>query len=151
MNEDLFLIAHIAGHALAFRSSQIESVVDLGQITPVPRAAAHIVGLAALRSRVVTVIDTWSALGLKGGAGVRSRAVIVAQGGHHYALLVDTLDDVASFAALPLESGLSLSPRWHAAARGLIERNAEPILVIDPVALIPTGADAPEKTAAVVH
>ena len=57
MSEQLFLIAHIAGRGVAIDSAQVESVVDIGAVTPTPRAAPHIRGLAALRSRVVTVID----------------------------------------------------------------------------------------------
>lgn len=150
MTEQLYLIAHVAAHALAFPSAQIESVVDLDAITPVPRAAPHVLGLAALRSRVVTVVDTRSTLGLDPAGIAQSRAVIVAQGGHHYALLVDSLDDVAAYTANPLGTGLSLSPRWSAAARGVIERDGEPVLVLDPAELIPTGAAA-EKPAIALH
>ena len=64
MKEQLFLIAHIAGRGVAIDSAQVESVVDIGHVTPTPRVARHIRGLAALRSRVVTVIDTHAALGL---------------------------------------------------------------------------------------
>ena len=46
---DLFLIAHLAGRAVAIDSAQVESVVDIGEIVPVPRAGAQVRGLAALR------------------------------------------------------------------------------------------------------
>ena len=61
---ELFLVAHIAGRGVAIPASQVDSVVDLGEIVAVPRAEGCIKGLAALRSRVVTVIDTGLALGL---------------------------------------------------------------------------------------
>src|SRR3546814_1121755 len=53
----LFLIAEIGGRAVAISADQIESVVDIGVVTPIPLADARVRGLAALRSRVVTVID----------------------------------------------------------------------------------------------
>ena len=71
----LYLIAQIAGRAVAIDSNQVESVVDIGEITAVPLASEHVRGLAALRSRVVTVVDTQSALGLPGENDAR-RAVI---------------------------------------------------------------------------
>ncbi|WP_204313488.1 chemotaxis protein CheW, partial [Klebsiella michiganensis] len=71
----LYLIAQIAGRAVAIDSERVESVVDIGEVTAVPRASAHVRGLAALRSRVVTVVDTQSALGMAGGSPAR-RAVI---------------------------------------------------------------------------
>ena len=59
----LFLIAHLAGRAVAIDSAQVDSVVDIGTIVPVPRADAQVRGLAALRSRVVTEIDPRAAIG----------------------------------------------------------------------------------------
>lgn len=139
--EKLFLIAHVAGQAVAIDADQVESVVDIGAIVAVPRAGGHVRGLAALRSRVVTVIDTVAALGMEGGQ-TASRAVITRVDGHHYALLVDALDDVAPFALHPLASGIPLSQAWQRAGHGLVERDGEPILAIDLTALVPGGATA---------
>jgi purine-binding chemotaxis protein CheW len=140
----LYLIAHIAGRAVAIDSDQVESVVDIGEVTAVPRAAQHVRGLAALRSRVVTVVDTQAALGLEASGGDARRAVITQLDGHHYALLVDGLDDIAPFDLLPLVSGIPLDRAWRTAGRGIVERDGEPILVIDLVSLIPGQAIAAE-------
>lgn len=133
----LFLIAQIAGRSVAIDSRQIDSVVDIGHIIPVPLASGAVLGLAALRSRVVTVIDTRVALGLESGGGAASRAIITVVDGHHYALLVDALDDVAPFDCAPLTSGVILDKGWRTVGRGLIERDGEPILVVALDALIP--------------
>lgn len=132
----LYLIAQIAGRAVAIDSNQVESVVDIGEVTAVPLAAAHVRGLAALRSRVVTVVDTQSALGLSAGGEAR-RAVITLVDGHHYAMLVDALDDVAPFELLPMAAGVALDPAWRGAGRGIVERDGEPILAIDLAGLVP--------------
>lgn len=132
----LYLIAQIAGRAVAIDSDKVDSVVDIGDIIAIPRAPALVRGLAALRSRVVTVIDSRIALGLPTGAGA-GRAVIVRVDGHYYALLVDTLEDVAPFELRPFANGLALDYQWRAIACGLIERDGEPILVIDLAALVP--------------
>lgn len=137
----LYLIAQIAGRPVAIDSEQVESVVDIGEVTAVPRASRHVRGLAALRSRVVTVVDTQAALGVAGGGDAR-RAVITQVEGHHYAMLVDTLDDVAPFELLPLADGVALDARWRAAGRGIVERGGEPILAIDLASLVPTTAEA---------
>ena len=135
----LYLIAQIAGRAVAIDSDQVESVVDIGEVTAVPRASAHVRGLAALRSRVVTVVDTQAALGIAGHSDAR-RAVITLVDGHHYAMLVDALDDVAPFDLLPLEAGVGLDAAWRGAGRGLVERDGEPILAIDLAGLVPGQA-----------
>ena len=141
---DLFLIAHIAGRAVAIESRQVESVVDIGAIVPVPGTDRQVRGLAALRSRVVTVVDTQSALGLEPSGIEARRAVITLIDGHHYALLVDALDDVAPFDLLPLAGGIALNSSWRAAGRGIVERDGEPILAIDLASLVPGHAVAAE-------
>lgn len=139
----LFLIAQIAGRTVAIESGQVESVVDIGTIVPVPRSERHVRGLAALRSRVVTVIDTRAALGLEPGPQDAMRAVITIVEGHHYAVLVDALDDVAPFELMPLSTGIMLNKGWRLIGRGLVERDGEPILAIALDALIPgSGAIA---------
>ncbi|MES1970907.1 MAG: chemotaxis protein CheW [Pseudomonadota bacterium] len=133
----LFLIAHIAGRAVAIESGQVESVVDIGAVVPVPGADRQVLGLAALRSRVVTVIDTHAALGLPPAEIAATRAVITQVEGHHYAIMVDSLEDVAPFDLAPLSPGIVLDPGWRATGCGIVEREGEPILAIDLRALVP--------------
>lgn len=134
---ELFLIAQIAGRAVAIDSRQVESVVDIGSIVPVPCADRQVMGLAALRSRVVTVIDTHAALGLPPAEIHPTRAVITLVEGHHYAILVDSLEDVAPFDLAPLSAGIVLDRGWRATGCGIVERAGEPILAIDLRALVP--------------
>jgi purine-binding chemotaxis protein CheW len=135
----LYLIAQIAGRPVAIDSEQVESVVDIGEVTAVPRASRQVRGLAALRSRVVTVVDTQAALGLESSTTAR-RAVITRVDGHHYALLVEALDDVAPFELRPLSGGIALDAEWRGAGRGIVERDGEPILAIDLASLVPASA-----------
>ncbi len=140
----LYLIAQIAGRPVAIDSDEVESVVDIGEVTAVPRAADHVRGLAALRSRVVTVVDTQSALGLEPTGTEAKRAVITRVDGHHYALLVDSLEDVAPFELLPIAGGIALDQVWRQVGRGIVERDGEPLLVIDLAALVPGHLAAAE-------
>ena len=137
---ELFLIAQVAGRPVAIPTAQVGSVVDLGEVIAVPRTEPAVRGLTALRSRVVTVIDTHVALGLPPeadeGRGTR-RAVITRIDGHDYAVLVDALEDVAPLARLPLSLGLALEGGWRTAATGLVERDGEPVLVLDLSVLVP--------------
>ena len=139
---ELFLVACIAGRWVAIETGQVESVVDLGEIVAVPGATRAIRGLAALRSRVVTVVDTGIALGVDQTPVDASRAVIIWIDGHHYAVLVQALEDVREFVRLPLSRGLVLGGGWTAIGTGLIERDGEPLLIVDLAALVPTFAAA---------
>ncbi len=134
---ELFLIARIAGRTVAINSDQVDSVVDIAEITPVPRTSAEVRGLAALRSRVVMVIDTHAALGLPASDLPPSRAVITVVEGHHYAILVDALEDVAPFARVALTGGIAVDGGWARAGCGIVDRDGDPILAIDLRALVP--------------
>lgn len=138
----LYLIAHIAGRGVAIPTDQVDSVVDLGEVVAVPRAAAAVRGLSALRSRVLTVIDTGTALGIEAMPAACRRAVITRVEGHHYAVLVDSLDDVSHFEPLGLSSGLALDRGWASAGTGLVDRDGDPLLILDLSALIPGAANS---------
>lgn len=132
---ELLLIVRLAGERVALPASEVEAVVELEAITPVPRAAAHVKGLAALRSRVLTVIDGPTAL----GAGCMSEApeaVIVPSDGHSYVLLLDAVEDVveADEARLPLRA--PLAPQWARVASHMVKAGGDLLLLVDPHTLI---------------
>ena len=128
---ELFLIAHIAGRGVAIETGQVDAVVDLAETVAVPRAASAVRGLVALRSQVVTVIDTGTALGLAPAPADARRAVITRVEGHPYAVLVDSLEDVALFDRQPLSPGLALDRGWADVGTGIVDLDDEPMLVID--------------------
>ena len=134
---ELFLVAEIGGRAVAISADQVESVVDIGAVTPVPCADARVRGLAALRSRVVTVINSCAALELPCPGDAAKRAVITHIDGHPYAMLVEGVEDVAGYEAQPLTNGIALEAGWASVGTGVIEHGDEPVLVIDLRALVP--------------
>ena len=140
---NLFLIAHLVDRTVAISTDKVDSVVDLGDIVPVPSAPPQVRGLAALRSRVVTVISSRETLGIEAVPAMGSRrAVITAVDGHSYAILVRALDDVAPFELKPVPSGLVLSSAWRHVAVGVVDLAGEPTLAINLRALIPGLAAA---------
>ena len=135
--EDLKLIARIAGQEVAISADAVESVVEIDAITPVPRAATHIAGLAALRSRVLTIIDTYAALEL--GQSPRDgviQAIVVTIDNHLYGLLVDEVADVAAITGDPQTLHAGLSPGWAHAALGLVEHQDRALLLLDSARIV---------------
>lgn len=133
--ETLYLIATIAGQPVAIDTARIDSVVDIGAITPVPLAAPHIAGLAALRSRVITVIDPATALGRR-AAGERptgGRAVVMAIDGHHFGVLVDSVEDVTSIEGEARQVRAPIGDGWARVTLGAIDHRDETLLLIDPM------------------
>lgn len=142
MSDTLYLIVSVAGREVALPADQVESVVEVDAITPVPRVRPHIAGMFALRSRVLTVIDSTAALGLGRTAFVLPcTAAIVLVEGHAYALLVDSVDDVVP-AEAPQRAPAILDPVWAAASRGAIEHEGRALLLIDPAYLVEGPAAA---------
>jgi purine-binding chemotaxis protein CheW len=132
----LYLIARIADETIALPATEIGSVVEVDQIAAVPRVPPHVAGLFALRSRVLTVIDTRASLELGAIDRVGEKtAVIVECENHSYALLVDEVEDVIE-AGQPDSCPALLPPSWRRAARGTIRRGEQAILLIDPATLV---------------
>ena len=131
----LFLIATIAGERVAIDAAAIEAVVDLWQIVPVPLAAEHVIGVAAVRSRVLTVIDAAAAVGLRATA-TGNRAIVIDTGGHRYALRVDSISDVAAQigAVVPLDG--PIGKNWGAVSAGTIDTPQGFAILIDSALLI---------------
>ena len=137
MNE-LLLIVTIAGSRVALPAAAVESVVELDALIPVPRAPAHLAGLSALRSRVLTVIDTLRSLELGESdcsQGIREAAVVEVEG-HHYALIFDVVEDVVEALSDPSPVRAAMGPGWQRVSKGMVETEDGPLLLIDIDALI---------------
>lgn len=141
MMDNLYLICSIAGQPVAIHAAKVESVVDIGAVSPVPLAPPHVAGLAALRSRLLTIICCECALGLSQTPCTGSRAVIVAVDGHHYGLLVGTIDDARVIDREIEPVRARLQPGWARVAIGMIEHDGEALLLVDPEKLIAGGED----------
>ena len=142
MNE-LLLVVTIAGERVALLADAVESVVELDTLIPVPRAAVHIAGLSALRSRVLTVIDCKRSLELgvtDCSEGIRE-AVVVELEGHYYALIVDVVEDVVEALSDPSTVRAAMGGGWERVSAGMVETETGPLLVLDVAALI-AGAEA---------
>lgn len=134
--ENLYLIATISGQPVAIHASLVESVVDLGAIAPVPLAPPHVAGLAALRSKVLTVICCECALGFAPTARGPRRAVVIQLDGHHYGLVVGSIEDARVIEQPPQPIRARLEPGWARIAIGMLEYDGEALLLIDPKQLI---------------
>lgn len=138
---ELLLIVRIGGRRVALPASEVEAVVELEGITPVPGAVPHLAGLSALRSRVLTVIDSRTSLGLPPDSATRAEeAVVVPSGGHTYAILVEQVEDVVEAAGAPVQVRASPGRGWDRVATGMVEAGDDLLLMISPHAVIAGAA-----------
>ena len=142
MFEQTLLLVSIAGERAALDSALIQSVVELEAVTGVPRAPHHVAGLAALRSRAMTVIDCRRSLELPPAqvAPTATLAVVVELDEFLYALVVDQVDEVVTFEGTPTVIRANLLPGWTRATLGMVETVAGPALLLDPRELIAGSA-----------
>jgi purine-binding chemotaxis protein CheW len=130
---DLVVMLEVAGRSAALRTADVQSVVELEAVCRVPGAPGFVIGLTALRSSTLTVIDAAAAIGLPahGQPQAGARAVIVDHAGHRYALVVDAIDDVAEIHCEPVPVPGEAGAGWQRVSQGLIETDRGPALLVD--------------------
>jgi purine-binding chemotaxis protein CheW len=140
MDQSLLLV-RIADETAALDSARIQSVVELEGLTPVPCSPGHVAGLAALRSRAMTVIDCRRSLELPDSEdrvadGEGALAVVVELDEFLYALLVDQVEEVVPLDGEPALLRTELLPGWARSTLGMVETTAGPALLLDPAELV---------------
>jgi len=129
---DLLLMCMIAGRRAAIPAVRVLSVIEIGAVTRVPRAPAFIVGLTALRSQALPVIDCRVSLGFPPSeTAIGSRAAVIEHEGHRYALMVDEAFDVAEALSDPVQVPGGFGDDWRRAAKGMVETAEGPALLVD--------------------
>jgi purine-binding chemotaxis protein CheW len=132
---DLFVLGWIGGQRIAFHATGVEAVVDIAMVVSVPLAADHVIGLAAIRSQVITVIDGSVATGGRHGPPT-GRAVVAEIEGHRYAIRVDRIDDVIAAELHAASDAMPLAHQWRELAVGVIETGGTFAVVVDPARLV---------------
>ncbi|NBW76223.1 MAG: chemotaxis protein CheW [Sphingomonadaceae bacterium] len=143
MTNDL-LIARVAGERIALAAIEVQSVIELGEIVPVPLAPRLVAGLATQRSRTLTVIDVALALDLAPTIGGARFAVVVEIEGVGYALAVDAVEHVIPALSPVQPAKIKLSPGWLHCAAGMVDTSVGTVLKVDLTRLVA----GPEQKAA---
>ena len=144
---DLLVIALIAGRRCAMHAHDVHSVIEAGTISPIPRTPDHIVGLSALRSQALTVVDCRLSLGIAlDGLPTDERAAVVKVAGHSYALQVDAIEDVEQSLSEPAQVSGGFGPEWSRAGKGMVETTGGPALLLD-IQQIVAGPEQAAKVA----
>ena len=131
MNQ-LLLMCLIAGRRAAIPAIHVLSVIEIDAVTPIPLTPDFIIGLTALRSQALTVIDCRVSLGFPASERViGSRAAVVEHEGYRYALLVDEAFDVTESLSEPVQVPGGFGEDWRRAAQGMVETESGPALLVD--------------------
>lgn len=133
----LFLVAQIDGKRVAIESHWIESLVHVQDVIPVPRCHPSVAGLFALRSRVLTLIDSqYLVTGVREPVRKGALAVVAEISGHHFGLLVDSVKDVVSISDSQFEAHIAPAKQWRHLVTGTALVDGELVMILDPSKLI---------------
>ena len=133
----LFLIAHIDDARVAIETHWIESIVHVHDVVPVPRCHPSVAGLFALRSRVLTLIDSqFLVTGVSEPVKKGALAVVAEISGHHFGLLVHSVKDVVSIGESQMETNITPSKKWSRLVTGTALVEGELVMILDPSRLI---------------
>jgi purine-binding chemotaxis protein CheW len=133
----LYLIAYIDGACVAIESDKIESIVHVQDIVPVPSCDPSVAGLFALRSRVLTLIDTqYLVTSCSQRAQKGALAVVVDVAGHQYGLLVDKVEDVVSIHQDQIEQNITPAKEWRRLASETAFVDGRLVMILDPSSLV---------------
>jgi purine-binding chemotaxis protein CheW len=144
MSSGLYLVAGVGGTTIALPAETVEAVVRITALVPVPCAPPTIIGLATIRSRVFTLLDT--ALIAGEGTAQSQLMAISSIEGHGYGLALERVEDVIAIDRFgPAPAGLTSA--WAQRVDGMADHQGRAILLVRPEAIVacagtPLGAAA---------
>ncbi len=95
---------NLADETYGIAARQVNEVIRVGDVTPVPGAAEQILGIVNLRGNVVTVLDMRTLLGIeRKPVDENSRIIIAETGGQAVGLLVDSVAEVVYLRASEID------------------------------------------------
>lgn len=145
MSDNLFMIGRIGVTTVAMPADQVEAVVRMGTVVPAPGAPPCVRGMVAIRSRILTLIDSRMVVGEPADSEAPFMAIISVDG-HGYALSFDSVDDVALLPDVQPAQG-SITPGWAELNPQLVDHWGQVMLVIDPARIVAVAATASRQAA----
>jgi len=112
---------------------QVQEVLRVSEIAPVPGAPHYVLGIINLRGNVVTVIDTRIRLGLPTAEVTdATRIVIIESARHVVGILVDCVAEVVDLPTSDVESAPNVGNDESAKyIQGVASRDGELLILVD--------------------
>ena len=112
---------------------QVQEVLRVAEIAPVPGAPPYVLGIINLRGNVVTVIDTRNRFGLMSKeTDDSSRIVIIETESHIIGILVDSVAEVVELRASEIETAPNVgNEETSRYIQGVTSRDNELLILVD--------------------
>ena len=112
---------------------QVQEVLRVSEIAPVPGAPPYVLGIINLRGNVVTVIDTRGRFGLPAGEiSDATRVVIIESDNQVIGMLVDSVAEVVDLRASEIDSAPNIGNEENSRyIQGVATRDSKLLIVVD--------------------
>lgn len=123
----------LANETYGIRVMQVQEVLKIPDIAPVPGSADFVVGIINLRGNVVTVVDTRHRFGLPPKElDDGSRIVVIETGNQIIGILVDSVAEVVELSRSDIESAPNVGNEESAKyIQGVSSQNGELLILVD--------------------
>ena len=128
-----YVTFRLAEETYAINVMQVQEVLRVSEIAPVPGAPHYVLGIVNLRGNVVTVIDARRRLGLESREpDDASRVVIIEVSNQVVGILVDSVAEVIELAAADIEPAPNVgNDESSKYIQGVASRDGELTIVVD--------------------
>lgn len=128
-----YVTFRLAEETYAINVMQVQEVLRVSEIAPVPGAPHYVLGIVNLRGNVVTVIDARRRLGLDSREpDDASRVVIIEASNQVVGILVDSVAEVIELAAAEIEPAPNVgNDESSKYIQGVASREGELTIVVD--------------------
>jgi purine-binding chemotaxis protein CheW len=111
---------------------QVQEVLRLTEIAPVPGAPSYVLGIINLRGNVVTVIDGRSRFGLPlSDATEESRIIVAEVAGHVIGMLVDSVTEVVYLHQSDIDTAPNISDDSSRFIQGVSKQERYLLILVD--------------------
>ncbi|MCO6412097.1 MAG: chemotaxis protein CheW [Thiogranum sp.] len=123
----------LAGESYGINVMQVQEVLRVSEIAPVPGAPHYVLGIINLRGNVVTVIDTRIRLGLPTTEVTDATRIVIIEGSRHVVgILVDCVAEVVDLRASEVESAPNVGNDDSSNyIQGVASRDGELLILVD--------------------
>jgi purine-binding chemotaxis protein CheW len=127
----------VDGRSFGVDVSSVREIKGWQPTTPLPNAAAHVLGVINLRGAIIAVYDLRQRLGLGPSTMSRSSVVIVLDLGERYGgILVDAVSDIVDIVASDLRPAPDVAGDGDDVLQGLLVKGDEVVALLDLHAIV---------------
>lgn len=127
------VIFHIQNEEFGVHIDEIQEIIKLEKITPIPDAPKFIKGIINVRGDIVTTIDMNERLFLKQGKDLASRHIVITkQNNNIFGLVVDEVTEVLKINMNEIKSANNLISQVHQDyIRGTLVADGRLVIILD--------------------